>query len=484
VQQFAILLLLALTILSATNIKHFDATTRKLLSDNAFYAPTALKVGERTFDRDRDAHRVVPFGSDCDDRDPRVNPDAHDIAENGIDENCSGSDAVRWKEHPAAEKPLGEGIVSNGPIVMILIDTLRPDHVGFAGYERNTTPHLDTFRSSATWFPNAYTLAPTTKFALGSVFVGRDVRTVPHSKSRKGLAYTLGKSVQTLAERLRGRGYDTVGYTLQSVVGLLHGFGRGFRHFFMPYPLEKVPPEPQIPVVTSDKAIAYLEDRNQEELSPYFLFLHYECPHAPYERRADFDFGPTEIDRYDGLIAECDREVSRVIEAVDAQADSDETAIFIFSDHGEGFGEHGVYNHGYSLIESQVRILLLARIPGFDERTVERAVSISDIGYTAALLGGAPFEPHSSVRSLLMDASETNRDIFLFTDLPQWYQYKKADGVLRYPWKLVRDRQSGLTELFDVERDPTESKNMIETQPELAAELAELLDSYTSYAPR
>jgi len=85
---------------------------------------------------------------------------------------------------------------------------------------------------------------------------------------------------------------------------------------------------------------------------------------------------------------------------------------------------------------------------------------------------------------LITETAETDRDIFLFTDLPQSYQYKKADGVLRYPWKFVRDRQSGLTELFDVERDPAESKNMVQTEPALAAELADLLDSYTSYAPR
>lgn len=79
---------------------------------------------------------------------------------------------------------------------------------------------------------------------------------------------------------------------------------------------------------------------------------------------------------------------------------------------------------------------------------------------------------------------ESNRDIFLFTDLPLGYQYKKADCVLRYPWKFIRDRESGLTELINVESDPTESRNLTQAQPVLASELSELLESYTSYARR
>ena len=68
-------------------------------------------------------------------------------------------------------------------VVLVMMDALRPDHLGFAGYERPTSPNLDRFREGAVWFRNAYTPSPSTRFAMASMLTGHDVHNLPHRQT-------------------------------------------------------------------------------------------------------------------------------------------------------------------------------------------------------------------------------------------------------------------------------------------------------------
>ena len=119
---------------------------------------------------------------------------------------------------------------------------------------------------------------------------------------------------------------------------------------------------------TTNAATKYLATVPQDGSKPYLLFLHYECTHDPYIKHAQWDYGDSDIDKYDSATNYCDEQVGRVLDALDARGDKDKTAVFVYSDHGELFGEHGFTRHGNTLYEPDVRALLLAKVPGEPRR--------------------------------------------------------------------------------------------------------------------
>ena len=276
-------------------------------------------------------------------------------------------------------------------VLLIHFDALRPDHLGFAGYARPTSPTLDRFRASAVWFQTAYTPAPGTRFAMASVFTGMDLDRIPQSRG-PGYDFQLLPAAVTLAEDLRAEGYDRVGFTIGPVLERVHGIGQGFRVWETPWTAALSSDlTGQAAKLTTDAAIAYLASRAADQ--PYLLFTHYQCTHAPYVKHSEWDFGDDDIDRYDSALAYCDREIGRLLAEVDARSDAGRTAVVLYSDHGELFGEHGFREHGNSLFEPDVRVLLLVRPPASFRRagapsTVSTPVSLIDLAPTVLHLAG------------------------------------------------------------------------------------------------
>ncbi|MDJ0764635.1 MAG: sulfatase-like hydrolase/transferase [Myxococcota bacterium] len=477
-----------LAIAMTTMAKTLPRTVQHALTFHAPYAGSLIAIVGTLSDWDGDGYPSLLFGEDCNDHDPRIHPDARDVLGNGIDENCTGADARAYVPDPPPGFIRPPSLRSKPNIVLILLDALRPDHVGFAGYHRPTTPRLDAFKETAVWFGRAYTPTPRTRGAMASLFTGRDARNTPR-RNEPGNRFTLKPQAVTVAETLAKVGYDTVGYTISYVAQHIRGLGQGFRIWQTPWPTEQWRKVfGRAATKTANAAIEYINDVPPDGSRPFFLFTHFRCNHDPYIKHPEWDFGDRDIDKYDSATAYCDREVGRLLDTLVARSDADQTALFVFSDHGELFGDHGYTNHGNSLYEPDVRIVLLVKIPGVDPQTVMSPVLLTDIVPTISALANVPPPKGGNGFNLLSyvtgeEKKLYQRPLFLFTDLKKGAIKRDASAVVQWPYKGIYDRKLGQKEVYHLESDPLESSNLSARNKQKSNQLFELLESYEVTLP-
>lgn len=435
----------------------------------------------RLFDHDQDGYSTILNGGDCDDTNASRHPGSVDIPDNGIDENCSGQDAHKYVapvQVPARDMsapPLRDNVI------LVHIDALRPDHVGFVGYARHTTPQIDKFREGATWFKNAYTPAPSTRFAMAAMFTGLEVQRVPQLRGHV-IDFTLLPEAVTLAERLGPIGYDRVGYTLSYVLQHITDVGQGFRVWGTPWPVNDWEASYRTSAEqTTSAALKYLGGAPADGSKPFLLFLHYACTHDPYIKHPQWDYGNSDIDLYDSALSYCDDELGKLFSALDARADKERTSVFVFSDHGELFGEHGLAKHGNSIYQPDVKVLLLARVPGGKISTIDAPTSLTDLYPTIGELTGLPEDAGSHAWDLmpyLRGAPMPPRPLFLYTDLWRAGVHYEARGVIDGDMKYIHDLGSGTKQVYDLTADPSELTSIAESRPALREKYDEMVDAW------
>jgi arylsulfatase A-like enzyme len=480
-RRAAVVSMLASALLVAL-LERFPPAVAEVLVYRTPYASLALGLGQRVVDRDRDGASPYLLGGDCDDRDARVHPDARDVPDNDVDENCSGKDAHAYRLPRDARS---EGALPEPhDLVVLFVDALRPDRLSIAGYPRKTSPQLDALARESVWFRRAYTTAPSTRFAMASLFTGRDVRRLRH-KSRGGNEFELLPGATTVASRLGKAGYQTTGYTVTYVVQHNRGTGQGFSTWQTPWPLSQWRTVGARKAAITTKSVLETLAKTPPE-QRLFLFAHYYCAHDPFAKYPGYDFGDRPSDLYDSGVAHCDAQVGRVLDALRERPSWNRTAVFVVSDHGELFGEHGLKSHGNSLYEPDVRVVMLARVPGAAPRVVDDPVQLHWVAPTVLELAG--LRPHkdddaaSLLGTLLRGEAPPKRPLFMFTELERGSMRYSASAVLKWPHKLIRDHRSRTLELYDVAADPGEHRSLAYERPELAGKLSDLLEAYEAWA--
>jgi arylsulfatase A-like enzyme len=278
-------------------------------------------------------------------------------------------------------------------VVLITIDTLRADHLGAYGYKRLASPRIDALGRAGTVFENAYTAWPKTRGSMAIMLTGR----LP---SRNGYSKThpvLLDFNPTLASVLKDAGYATAAIVDNPNVAAQNGYAKGFDHYRETWEETALATETDRMHAITDGGIAFL--RSAPAGRPFFLWLHYVNPHAPYTPPPPFDGrfldaaanGGTRLklvpgfhggvpkrwavpgrDRlgyyvaqYDGEIAAVDQEVGRLVDALQASEAGKMTVTVLTSDHGESLGEHDYYfDHGEDLFEPSLAVPLIAVVPG------------------------------------------------------------------------------------------------------------------------
>lgn len=479
------------------------ALRRSIDGDAALLGQTA-RILRPLADSDGDGYAQGLGRLDCDDTDPDIYPGAPEIPGNGIDESCSGRDATppTANDHPArravnraadsarrAANRRAESIPDPPRnIVMVLVDTVRYDHLGFAGYERPTSPNLDDVADDAAVFERAYAPSPHTPRSIPPLFFGKYPSRIdwlgPNWNYPKIRPDNLG-----LFEVLDERGWRNVGFSSHHYFEADQGIRQGFEDWnnegaksiaesnediAAPRIWEKLEP-----------AIPRLAERSDSE--PFSLFVHLFEPHAQWIEHDGFEFDDGSTNRenhianYDSEIAYTDSYVGKIIDKLKATGLWDEVVFVVLSDHGEAFKEHGHYFHGQTLYDEVIHIPLLIRVPGWKPQRISQPVTLVDVAPTLLELVDVPIPDTFDGRSLVGPMLGSDRDDPppVFAELlpyTAWNEHHKA--VIDGDEKLIRDFSAGIEEYYDLSEDPREQDNLADSHPDRVDELGAILDRF------
>lgn len=387
-------------------------------------------------------------------------------------------------------------------VVLIEICSLRYDHLGCTGYDRPTSPTIDALASAGVLFGNCISQSSWTKPSTASILTGLGPNvhglTEPYSVSEitaEGFMPTraLSPDVVTIAEALKLGGYQTAGFVANVNAWPVFGVSQGFDHYDYAYPR------------AGHALVHRLGDwlRGSDPKKPFFAFMlffdvhhAYDPPYAFYESlsrdenqvsvfdypsyRAGTNFpflysirsrpdpdkiqpGQLEqwVDLYDGAVRTVDHAVEEVVEELVAQHLDHNTAILVVADHGDSLGEHNRSGHGNSLYQELVHVPLVMYLPGIrGGQVVDRLVRSIDIYPTVCEYCGVPVDAHVQGRSLLSMLKGKEKSSGATIALSSMGNNRNAiqDGR----WKLVR---YGKMELFDLESDPGETRDLSTRQP-------------------
>ena len=434
------------------------------LTGRTLVAGAVIPAFQRWSDFDGDGHGRWFGGGDCDDRDRRVNPLARDIPGNGRDENCTGRDAEPIPDERASA--FVRPATSRPSVILLSIDTARPDHASLYGYRRPTTPTLDRLFAHGARFDRAYAAVPQTVRSFASAFGGRVASTLCWGRDPQ--FPPLRDPNEMVAESLRDAGYATAAFTNTSYFALTAGFFQGFDT------VEQGAGFKDDARVTAWRARLWIEQAARAP-RPFFAWVHLVDPHEPYaDRTSPHDFGHEPGDRYDEEIAWADHALESMQSTLEAVSSARPLLMVAMSDHGEAFGEHGIYYHSFDAHEEALRVMLAVRGPGVVPGPRSQLVSLVDLQPTLLAYidrAPAPRAPSRSLVPILQSApgAAVPWRSAVFAEVGNDREF--ATAVVAPPWKLIHDANRGAWELFHLDRDPGERRNVYNREPAVAEQL-------------
>ncbi|HSF18585.1 MAG TPA: sulfatase [Vicinamibacteria bacterium] len=398
---------------------------------------------------------------------------------------------------------------SSPSVILIVVDTLRYDTLGVNGFDGPVSPSLDWLALESVRFDRAFAAAPWTKPSIASLLTG--LSPLSHGVLEKngitpGATGTLSEQAVTLAEVLSGQGFETVAFISNSWLAADFGYAQGFDRYSI---------EANDGVVI-ERARELLTLR--DPATPFFLYLHFLGPHAPYvaperdylELKTSSSLGkdrpitaadpgrPRHLDatpwanreenarlvswraKYAAAVRRLDRQIGALLDELRSSGRLDRSWVVLTSDHGEEFLEHGSWEHGHSLCDHQLHVPLWIRKPGAASagRRISELVSLEDVMPTVLSLLSLPIPPVVQGR---------DRSPWLADDDPLPEAPGKAllaSGVVNEPGllslrtdrlHLIWDEDSGRIELYDTVEDPEETENQAKESRDEVGDLKRLL---------
>ena len=369
-------------------------------------------------------------------------------------------------------------------VVVITIDTLRPDHLGCYGYKQIRTPNIDALAEDGTRFEHAYTSVPVTLPSHTTIFTG----TYPiYSGMHDFAANKLNPAQPTLASVLKEHGYTTGAVVASAVLDSRFGLNRGFDFYYDHFDFSRLD-ESNIDEMerpgnfVADVTLDWLGKNYQKT---FFLWMHLYDPHYPY--RPPSPYSEEYKDRlYDGEIAFADLQLGRVIRFLKDKDLYRNTLIVLAGDHGESLGEHGEKTHGFFVYNATLHVPLILHLPGNEktEKLNADLVNLADVMPT--VLGVLKIDAPTAVQGrnlaplLLAQNKPESTSLYAETFLPR----------LHFNWSELRSVETAnyhfidapKPELYDLTKDPAETHNLYPEKKavseEMRAQLAGLIQKY------
>ena len=358
--------------------------------------------------------------------------------------------------------------------VLLSIDTCRADRLGCYGYWRNTTPRIDAMADRGILFENTISPAPMTLPSHSSMLTGTNP---PYHDIHDNLNSQLSPSNVTLAEILSKHGFTTAAIVSATVLEAQFGLNQGFDEYIDEMDGATAHANERSGAATSQLAMQWL-DKHQDE--PFFLFLHYFDPHDAYLPPPPFS-NLFSDNLYAGEIAYTDHCIGQVIDKLETLGLLDTTLLIITGDHGEMRGDHGESDHSFFIYQGAVKVPLIIVPPGRrTPKRIDQLAGLIDIVPTICGLLGfkPPPEVHGEDLSAHIyhgkrQADITNRKIFCESFTPTKYNANPLIGVVSDRWKYIHTTRP---ELYDLQNDPLESKNLARYKPRLVSDFSEWIE--------
>ena len=412
-------------------------------------------------------------------------------------------------------------------IVLITFDSLRADHCGFMGYERETTPNIDRMAKNGLYFENAIASAVGTPASLTGIFTGDYAATNPKETSPEPWRKEIyGR--QTLAQILSKKGYSTGAFNPNAFVSSYFGFDKGFDYFqdFLSDEvdngvlsrlhkrlLEKVAREGREGLPWALRNLRNFVQREEvfkpwesyydqivewaeRAEKPFFIWILSLDTHYPYLAPGKYrkwgtlfdmyyynwkimkvgweaKFSEKESQKFMNAYDDAIRYADSFIERLWNDLKNYDPIFVIHADHGEAFGEHGFYGHPPELYEEVLHVpLVMYNTDTGVKGGIDKPVSLHGIGPTILELIGEKNEFASS--GFLKGEREWALSKMIFEG------NKMTTAVRMKRWKYIEGQKEG-GELFDLEKDPLERENLIDVHPDFTAEMKKIAEGYVKH---
>ncbi|MBN2105430.1 sulfatase-like hydrolase/transferase [bacterium] len=367
-----------------------------------------------------------------------------------------------------------------GPnVLFIIIDTLRADHLGCYGYNRNTSPNIDSLAENAIRFENAISAAPWTSPSIASMMTSQ----YPAFMGFHHDPIEINDKFVTLAEIFKQNNYKTKGIISHVYLSSKLKFDQGFDSFDE----ENARDHSHISSASiTDKAIAYLEENKNKK---NFLFLHYFDPHYDYMLHETYNFLPEYngcyysgqpienlrafapcmdkedieyiIGLHDSEIAYTDEHIGRLFNKLKELDLFNNTLIIVTGDHGEEFLERGDYwiGHATKLYQEMIHVPLIVKPPGATKSVAKNYFGMIDLMPMIVNIDNWTIPSENECKKKISDFIHE----YDFQNKPVISETKrkaKLQSVILNGWKTICDLENHTMKLFNLKDDPMELNNV------------------------